>query len=737
MKSFRNKILLIAVPWLIIFSLLILTLSPIQMKRALTDITVSRVLQVAGASAEILTVPLYFQDEASLKEIVRNFWEMTDVAYVVVKNAAGKVAAAQGMGTAEYYAYAVNTSNRFAPDRSVYLTATAIKYQGETIGRLFVGFRTDAIAAEIAKFRNKIILFCFFLFFVGIVMVFLGSGWITRPLKAMTLAAREIADGDFSRRVEVQTKDESGVLAGVFNKMVDRLQEYYLNLESKVDLRTEELRREIEDRRKAEDLARENETLLRSMLEGLGDGVGIVDENEVFTMANPALNEIFGHPPGGLIGRSIADFLTASGLELVAAQTGQRRKGVKGVYDLDIITIAGERRMLLINAMPRFDRDAHYIGTLVVFTDITQRKAVENQVREANEKLLRNIAEIERRNAELGLLYEMGESLQTCQTEDEIYAVGARFGEKIFPKQSGAFFLADKASNLFDMKSSWGNYPEIEADLDASDCWSLRRGKPYILDNPDKDLVCRHVAEAGLAGAPSLCVPMTSYGDLHGILTISYAPPETKTRLRRPPSASPEKRGGEELRPRLAANMAEYIGTAIVNLRLRESLREKSIRDPLTGLFNRRFMEETLTREIRRAIRMKAPVGIIIADIDHFKSFNDTYGHDAGDVMLREISRLLANHVRQEDIVCRFGGEEFLLILPGASAERVRRRAEILRNDARNQQILYQGHPIGPVTLSFGCATFPEDGEDSAEVVKTADMRLLQAKREGRDRVIG
>ena len=735
MKSIRAKILLATMPWLGAFCLLILIISPLQIKKALMEATTSKVLRVAGASAETITVPVYFQDDTSIKEELQRLWESGDIVYIVIQNSTGKIIASQGLNTAEYVRYADNTGNRFTPDESLFLTVTPVDYQDVTLGRLFIGFKTDFIAFEIQKIRTRIIVFCLLFFFMGTVAVIFMSGWVTGPLKTMTAAAGQIAEGDLSRRVRVETRDETGILAGSFNKMVDRLQELYQNLESKVENRTEELRLEIGERRKAEDLARENETLLRSMLEGLGDGVGIVDGEEVFTVSNPALEEIFGGPPGGLIGRNVTDFLTQSSIELVASQTQQRRKGVKGVYDLEIITIAGERKMLLINAMPRFDREGQYIGTLVVFTDITQRKRAENQIREANEKLRRNIAEIERRNTELGLLYEMGESLQTCQSEDEIYAIGARFGEKIFPQQSGAFFLAEKASGLLDMKSSWGNYPSTSADLDTSDCWSLRRGKTYILENPEKDLVCRHIAEAGLSGTPSLCVPMTSYGDLRGVLTISYAPLETKNRFRRKGTGS-EAPLSEELRPRLAANLAEYIGTAVVNLRLRESLREKSIRDPLTGLFNRRFMEETLEREIHRAIRMKAPVGMIIADIDHFKIFNDTYGHKAGDSMLREISRLLTNQVRQEDVVCRLGGEEFLLILPGAAPELVKSRAERLRTDAHGQQIFYMGHPIGPVTLSFGCGSFPEDGEDGAEVIKTADMRLLQAKREGRDRVV-
>lgn len=725
-------------PWLAVLCLVILLIAPMQLKTALTETTVSKAERVAASSAETLTVPLYFQDTTALEEDLVRVWESGDIAYAIVQDLSGRIVAAQGRGTADFVRYDESGKNSFTPNRNVYRTVMDVRYRESHLGRLFMGFKTDFIAAEVNRVRKGIIFVSLAIFILGSAVILLTTGWVTRPLKSMTAAARLIAEGDLSRRVEVQSRDETGILAASFNKMVERLQELYQNLESKVEQRTGELRQEVEERRKAEDSALEKESLLRSMLEGLGDGVGIIDEQEIFTVSNPALDEIFGVPPGGLTGRNITDFLTRPGLELNASQTLQRKKGLKGVYDMEIITMSGTRKMLRVNAMPRFERGERYIGTLAVFSDITQRKLQENQVREANERLRRNIVEIEKRNTELGLLYEMGESLQACQTEAEIYAVGARYGEKIFPLQSGAFFLAESSHGHLNLKASWGTYPETSSDLDTNDCWGLRRGKPYIVENPEKDLVCRHILEAGLAGAPSLCVPMMSYGDLHGILTISYPPPEVKTRSGRKVSAfeSPEAILQEELRPRLAANLTEYIGTAVVNLRLRESLREKSIRDPLSGLFNRRFMEETLEREIRRSVRLKTSVGIIMADIDNFKAFNDTYGHEAGDIMIREIARLLTNHVRQEDVVCRYGGEEFLLILPGAGPDLVRDRAERLRLDAHSLTIIYMGHPIGPVTLSFGCSSHPVDGENGAEAIKVADMRLLQAKREGRDRVV-
>jgi diguanylate cyclase (GGDEF)-like protein/PAS domain S-box-containing protein len=505
--------------------------------------------------------------------------------------------------------------------------------------------------------------------------------------------------------------------------MVDRLQELYQNLESTVAHRTGELRQEIEERKKAESQVRENEQLLRSMFEGLGEGVAIVDREEVFLATNPAAEEIFGVVPGGLAGRNVKEFLSSEGGSMIDHQTQHRQKGIKGVYDLEIVAAAGARKMLLITAMPRFDQEGTYTGSLAVFTDITQRKKGEDQSREANEMLRRSIQELERRNIELGLLSEMGEALQSCQKEAEIDLVAARYGEKIFPLQSGALLLAQADGDLLELRSSWGPRIPAPSAMDSADCWGLRRGKTYIMENPGKDFVCGHLIQAGLTSGRSICVPMTGYGDLRGVITISYDRAEAS--------------GQEDLRPRLAANLAEYIGTAVVNLRLRESLREKSIRDPLTGLYNRRFMEETLDREIRRATRMKVSVGLIMVDIDRFKSFNDAYGHDAGDLMLTEVGRILLNHVRREDVVCRYGGEEFLLILPGASPELVRSRAERLRADTQSRTIPYRDINMGPVTLSMGCGSYPEDGETQAAVIKAADNRLLEAKHEGRNKVVG
>jgi diguanylate cyclase (GGDEF)-like protein/PAS domain S-box-containing protein len=164
-------------------------------------------------------------------------------------------------------------------------------------------------------------------------------------------------------------------------------------------------------------------------------------------------------------------------------------------------------------------------------------------------------------------------------------------------------------------------------------------------------------------------------------------------------------------------------------------LQEQAIRDPLTGLHNRRYLDETLPRELQRAERQGQPVGIIMLDIDHFKRFNDTYGHDAGDTVLRAVGAFLQQHTRGADIACRYGGEEFTLVLPGASLADARQRAEELRTRVQTLVVQHGGQALEKVTASLGVAIFRTHGTTADALVSTADQALYQAKRNGRNRV--
>jgi diguanylate cyclase (GGDEF)-like protein len=183
--------------------------------------------------------------------------------------------------------------------------------------------------------------------------------------------------------------------------------------------------------------------------------------------------------------------------------------------------------------------------------------------------------------------------------------------------------------------------------------------------------------------------------------------------------------------------VSEHLSLALANLKLRETLRTQSIRDPLTGLFNRRYMEESLERELRRAERRGHPVGVIMIDLDHFNHFNNTFGHQAGDALLQAFGELLRTRVRSEDIACRYGGEEFTLIMPEAPPEIVLQRAEQLREEVRELRVNLRGQALGMVTASMGVAVFPTDAGVGSELIREADRALYLAKEAGRDRVVG
>ena len=180
--------------------------------------------------------------------------------------------------------------------------------------------------------------------------------------------------------------------------------------------------------------------------------------------------------------------------------------------------------------------------------------------------------------------------------------------------------------------------------------------------------------------------------------------------------------------------VAEDMALALANLRLRETLRSQAIRDPLTGLFNRRYLEETMERELNRVKRQGISLGVIMMDLDHFKEYNDTFGHSAGDELLSALGILLKSQIRGEDIACRYGGEEFLLILPGASLEVALERAESLRQAVKEMHQHHQG--LKPTTLSLGVAVYPDHGDTGLQLIQAADAALYRAKQAGRDRVM-
>jgi diguanylate cyclase (GGDEF)-like protein len=268
--------------------------------------------------------------------------------------------------------------------------------------------------------------------------------------------------------------------------------------------------------------------------------------------------------------------------------------------------------------------------------------------------------------------------------------------------------------------ASWGNLPACESIFDALQCQVLQSDDTNRMEDFPCSLTCQQIPL--LDTYRSICVPLIIHSEKVGILRLcgsSHTSAQTYDTMRR-----------------LARIVAEHLVLALTNLHMRERLRDLAIRDALTGLFNRRYLDETLVRELRRARRYQHSVGVIMLDIDHFKQFNDTYGHDAGDTLLREMAAFLQKQVRSDDIACRYGGEEFILILPGASLVDTERRAEEVRLGVKRLEVKHNGQWLGRITISLGVAVFPDHGETDEEVIKAADKALFRAKRCGRDQVM-
>lgn len=351
--------------------------------------------------------------------------------------------------------------------------------------------------------------------------------------------------------------------------------------------------------------------------------------------------------------------------------------------------------------------------------DITERKQAEAALQEANEKMARSLRELELRNQEIAQLNEMSDLLQGTFSEMDAHTIIANAAKQLFPDTVGALYLFNPERTLVNVAATWGDPPPAARTFAPNDCWALRRGQTHRLYSDEFKPPCWHILEQPIP-AITYCLPMVAQGEVLGILHLQAPSRDTMT----------------EPKNQLAYNVVEQASMALSNLRLREALREQSIRDPLTGLYNRRYMEEVFKQQLSRVTRKLHPMGIIMIDIDHFKLFNDTHGHAAGDALLRELARFLQNHIRGEDVACRYGGEEFILIMPDAALETAHQRAEQLRQEAKGIHVHDAGRSLEGITLSLGIAVYPQHGRNREDVMRAADAALYRAKQEGRDKVI-
>lgn len=349
--------------------------------------------------------------------------------------------------------------------------------------------------------------------------------------------------------------------------------------------------------------------------------------------------------------------------------------------------------------------------------DITDKKKSEIILEEANKKLTLLVADLEKRNHDASVLRDMDEMLLSCSNMEEAYAVMDKFAPLVFQGTDGAIYLVERNPKQVKKVSAWGDQLNSEAVFGFDECWGLRLKKAHQWNKSNNNLPCKHV-NSDYTGQ-YIDLPLVAAGDVLGLIHLEWHNNQDGVP------------GGMEL----MHNVMEQLTLTIANIKLRQELIALSIRDHLTGLVNRRFMEEYLQKELLRANRNHTHAGIVFLDIDNFKLYNDTYGHKGGDAVLKGIGSLLLKKVRGGDIASRIGGEEFIVIFPETDLETTFRRAEQISEAIRSMQVDLNGNPLGKVTVSAGIAAYPDHGIDIDSLLDFADRGLYKAKRNGRDRI--
>ena len=349
--------------------------------------------------------------------------------------------------------------------------------------------------------------------------------------------------------------------------------------------------------------------------------------------------------------------------------------------------------------------------------DITERKTAEQNIATLHQQMTEHVEALKRHDQEMRAIARMSDLLQTCHSRGEAFPIVATTARALFPLANGALSLVSSGTREMETVTQWGENSTMLDRFAFDDCWALRTGRRYELPALERGAPCRHFRTP--PAGPSVCLPLTVQGETGGLLHMD-CPPGTAL---------------DEDKQSLMTSFADVVKLSLSNLRMREILGEQAIRDQLTTLFNRHYLVETLPREILRARRDKVPLSVAVLDIDYFKRLNDTYGHDAGDLALKKLGFLLRDAMRGGDVACRYGGEEFLLVLPECDLDDARALVQQICEDAKRLQLVLRETALPRITISAGVAEMGSELSSAEALISAADHALYVAKENGRDRV--
>lgn len=396
-----------------------------------------------------------------------------------------------------------------------------------------------------------------------------------------------------------------------------------------------------------------------------------------------------------------------------------RNGGRNLAVHLRIVWADGQQRWLSLNAECTQSVGQETSRLVGVVQDITEEKQAREQLQETNQQLKLSLDSVERYAADLTRLNELNEGLQSCLTANEAFEVLEHTLARLNLGVGGALATQQPGTDILKTVVRWGNSAGMSAQFEQNSCWALRRNHRHSLWHVSDGPLCKHF-DASI-DLPYICHPLHVLGETLGVLTVWAL-------------IGVEEREWERI-SHLSSMVAESLKLALANVQLREALHEQAIRDPLTGLLNRRYLDETLPREIMRAQRERRPISLVMLDLDYFKRVNDTWGHEAGDAVLVHLAGALRQHLRSSDLACRFGGEEFVVVMLGAALAEARERIELIAKFIRETPVKLADITLPPITFSAGLVQAELHGDNAETLLRVADHALYSAKEAGRDRI--
>lgn len=472
----------------------------------------------------------------------------------------------------------------------------------------------------------------------------------------------------------------------------------------------------LEMRRRTETALRESEAQSRLVLEAMDDVVALHAADGTCLYATPSIERFSGRGLQEIIGTNLLEKIYPEDREKFDIEhSAQLERGEDFTFRWRYKQPSSGKILWLETSFQHIPAQP-YGGAVWLSTsrNITARKFAEEALKEANERLRQSVQHLERLNEISSQFILLGNQLQSAGDTGDVYAAVSSCGGNLFPNSSGSLYIIPPGEQAMELTANWGSMEPVRA------AEAENHLRPYAESIRVQNLGYSAKQEQPLftENLEQMIIPLWAQNEFLGLLHLRGV-----------------NSGSEDIYYQYATLMAQRVTLTLVTNRLREDLRSQSIRDALTGLYNRRHMEDVLQKELANAVQTGSSVAVIMADLDHFKEINDLYGHEAGDVVLRSVARFLQSHVHLTDIVCRYGGDEFLLIMPGLNQEEAYRRAEYLRQESQRMSVQHRDELLRGINISVGVAISPGHGATPEDLVRAADMALYRAKRLGRNRV--